>query len=227
MRSPSWPSCAASSRVRWPDTGCAPASPACTRRRWGATRSSRRTRATAQIGESMRVLARREPTLATHVHVGIADPRAAVRLLNRLRVAPAAPARPVGQLPVLAGQGDGLRVDPHHPLRRLPAHRRAARLSRLRRLGRDGRRAAALGRHRRSLPAVVGRPAAAALRHGRGPHHGCPDDGRGRGRPRRARPVARAARARAARRPGRRAAGQRADRGEPLPGGARRHARRS
>jgi carboxylate-amine ligase len=34
----------------------------------------------------MRVLARREPTLATHVHVGIGDPRAAVRLLNRLRV---------------------------------------------------------------------------------------------------------------------------------------------
>jgi glutamate---cysteine ligase / carboxylate-amine ligase len=37
------------------------------------------------IGESMRVLARREPTLATHVHVGIASPRAAIRLLNRLR----------------------------------------------------------------------------------------------------------------------------------------------
>ncbi|HEX6620060.1 MAG TPA: YbdK family carboxylate-amine ligase, partial [Solirubrobacteraceae bacterium] len=39
-----------------------------------------------EIGASMRVLARREPTLATHVHVGIASPRAAVRLLNRLRV---------------------------------------------------------------------------------------------------------------------------------------------
>jgi carboxylate-amine ligase len=38
------------------------------------------------IGESMRVLARREPTLATHVHVGVATPRAAVGLLNRLRV---------------------------------------------------------------------------------------------------------------------------------------------
>ena len=37
------------------------------------------------ISASMRALARREPTLATHVHVGIADPRAAVRLLNRLR----------------------------------------------------------------------------------------------------------------------------------------------
>jgi glutamate---cysteine ligase / carboxylate-amine ligase len=38
------------------------------------------------IGESMRVLAHREPTLATHVHVGVATPRAAVGLLNRMRV---------------------------------------------------------------------------------------------------------------------------------------------
>jgi carboxylate-amine ligase len=37
------------------------------------------------IGDSMRVLARREPTLATHVHVGVATPAGAVRLLNRLR----------------------------------------------------------------------------------------------------------------------------------------------
>jgi glutamate---cysteine ligase / carboxylate-amine ligase len=39
-----------------------------------------------QIGDSMRVLARREPTLATHVHVGVASPARAIRLLNRLRV---------------------------------------------------------------------------------------------------------------------------------------------
>src|SRR4051794_33563841 len=37
------------------------------------------------IDDSVRVLARREPTLATHVHIGVATPRAAVRLLNRLR----------------------------------------------------------------------------------------------------------------------------------------------
>jgi glutamate---cysteine ligase / carboxylate-amine ligase len=37
------------------------------------------------IGESMRVLARREPTLALHVHVGIATANAAVRVLNGLR----------------------------------------------------------------------------------------------------------------------------------------------
>ena len=39
-----------------------------------------------QVGESMRVLASREPTLAMHVHVGVATPGAAVALLNRLRV---------------------------------------------------------------------------------------------------------------------------------------------
>ncbi len=37
------------------------------------------------LGDSLRALARREPTLATHVHVGVADPEDAVRLLNRLR----------------------------------------------------------------------------------------------------------------------------------------------
>jgi carboxylate-amine ligase len=39
-----------------------------------------------QVGDSMRVLASREPTLATHVHVGVATPGAAIALLNRLRV---------------------------------------------------------------------------------------------------------------------------------------------
>jgi glutamate---cysteine ligase / carboxylate-amine ligase len=39
------------------------------------------------IGESMRGLARREPTFALHVHIGIPDPEDAVRLLNGLREA--------------------------------------------------------------------------------------------------------------------------------------------
>jgi carboxylate-amine ligase len=38
-----------------------------------------------EIGDSMRVLARREPTLATHVHVGVSSSDRAIRLLNRLR----------------------------------------------------------------------------------------------------------------------------------------------
>jgi carboxylate-amine ligase len=37
------------------------------------------------IYESMRELARREPTFALHVHVGVADSHSAIKLLNRLR----------------------------------------------------------------------------------------------------------------------------------------------
>jgi carboxylate-amine ligase len=37
------------------------------------------------LNDSMRVLVRREPTMALHVHVGVPDPEDAVRLLNGLR----------------------------------------------------------------------------------------------------------------------------------------------
>ena len=37
------------------------------------------------IAASMRMLARREPTLALHVHVGVPDPEDAIRLLNDFR----------------------------------------------------------------------------------------------------------------------------------------------
>jgi glutamate---cysteine ligase / carboxylate-amine ligase len=37
------------------------------------------------VAESMRALARREPTMALHVHVGVPDPDDAVRLMNGLR----------------------------------------------------------------------------------------------------------------------------------------------
>jgi carboxylate-amine ligase len=38
-----------------------------------------------QVSETMRSLAHREPTMALHVHVGVADAEDAVRVLNRLR----------------------------------------------------------------------------------------------------------------------------------------------
>ena len=38
-----------------------------------------------RVYDSMRELARREPTFALHVHVGVADPDAAIELLNRMR----------------------------------------------------------------------------------------------------------------------------------------------
>jgi carboxylate-amine ligase len=37
------------------------------------------------VHRTMRVIARREPTFALHVHVGVADPESAIRLVNRLR----------------------------------------------------------------------------------------------------------------------------------------------
>jgi carboxylate-amine ligase len=51
---------------------------------WTETQLSRGARYQL-IYQSMRELARREPTFALHVHVGVAEPEAAIRLMNRLR----------------------------------------------------------------------------------------------------------------------------------------------
>lgn len=51
---------------------------------WTETQLSRGARYQL-IHQSMRELARREPTFALHVHIGVAEPEAAIRLLNRLR----------------------------------------------------------------------------------------------------------------------------------------------
>jgi carboxylate-amine ligase len=51
---------------------------------WGETQVSGAARYRS-VGKSMRVLAKREPTMALHVHVGIPDPEEAVRVLNGLR----------------------------------------------------------------------------------------------------------------------------------------------
>ena len=153
------------------------------------------------VGESMRVLARREPTLATHVHVGVATPRAAVRLLNRLRVHLPLLLALSANSPFWQGRATGFAstrttLFDAFPRTGLPRSFHGysdwvRTVDALRPVGRD----------RRSLAPMVGRPPAAAARHRRGPHHGCADDGRRRGRPRGARPVARAVRAPAPRPP--------------------------
>jgi carboxylate-amine ligase len=51
---------------------------------WNETRVSPASRYQV-ILRTMADLARREPTFALHVHIGVADPEAAIRLLNRLR----------------------------------------------------------------------------------------------------------------------------------------------
>ena len=78
------------------------------------------------LDDSLRVLARREPTMALHVHVGVpapedADPRAQ-------RSAPQDPgsARAIGQLSLLAGARQRLRVSPHGDLPGVSADRPSA-----------------------------------------------------------------------------------------------------
>ena len=78
------------------------------------------------LNDSLRVLARREPTMALHVHVGVPDPEDAIRLLNGLRRNIPVAARAVGQLSVLAGPRFRLCVGSHRDLAGLSAHGPAA-----------------------------------------------------------------------------------------------------
>ncbi len=114
------------------------------------------------------------------------------RLQPRAR-APADPARAVGQLAVLAGPRHRAVLDAHAALPGLPARRDPAPVPLLRRLRRGRRRAAALRRVPRADVPVVGRAAAAALRHARDPRHGRADARRRHRGDRRARAVPRAA----------------------------------
>ena len=104
-------------------------------------------------------------------------PRTRSARANRHARAPAAAARAVGQLAVLAGPRHRPGLGAHAALPGLPA-RRASRapFARLRRLRRGGRPADPLRRDPRADVPVVGRAPAAALRHGRGADHGRADD---------------------------------------------------
>jgi glutamate---cysteine ligase / carboxylate-amine ligase len=140
-----------------------------------------------EIGNSMRALACREPTMATHVHVGVASPARAVRLLNRLRVHLPLLLALSANSPFWRGRNSGFAstrttLFDAFPRTGLPRRFRdyadwVATVERLLRSGRD----------RRPLVSVVGRAPAAALRHHRGPHHGRAKLRRGRRRGRRAR----------------------------------------
>ena len=79
--------------------------------------------ATASVYGSMRELARREPTFALHVHVGVPDAESAIRAAQPHAHAPAAAAGAVCQLAVLAGprHRPGLRA--HAAVPGLPARR--------------------------------------------------------------------------------------------------------
>ena len=104
---------------------------------------------------------------------------------------PAADARAVGVVTVLARRADGPFVEPPDGVRRVPALRAAAALPRLRRL-RRGRRPARTHRLHRGLHAhLVGHPPAPAPRHDRDARLRRRHAARGRGRDHRVLPGAR------------------------------------
>ena len=129
-----------------------------------------------QVHGSMRELARREPTFALHVHVGMGDPETAMKLVNQMR-APATPAGPVGELALLAGPRHRPGLRSHAAVPGVPTRGHPAPVRRLRGLGPVGGPDDPLRRVRRPHLPVVGRQAPAQVRHGRGAHHGRPDHG--------------------------------------------------
>ena len=115
---------------------CAPPAPAPTRSRSGSEIVVSAGERYQFVYGSMRELARREPTFALHVHVGVPDPEAAIHARQPAARPPAAAARAVGQLAVLAGPRHRPGLGAHAAVPGLPARRHPARVRRLRRLRR-------------------------------------------------------------------------------------------
>ena len=174
-RSPSCRRCAPGSPPPSRRSSCAPRSRARIRSRSGARSRSRRARATASIYDSMRELARREPTFALHVHVAVPDAESAVRALRGLRVHVPLLLALAANSPFWQGRDTGLasaRVPIFGTFPRVGIPRRFGSYARVRR---GDRRAAALrGVPRADVP-VVGRAPAAPVRHDRGADHGRAD----------------------------------------------------
>ena len=105
---------------------------------------------------SMRELARREPTFALHVHVGVADAETGDPGQRPDARSPAAAAGAVGQLALLAGTGLRAGLGADAALSGLPAGRGPARLRQLRDLRRDRRPADPHARRSPSRPSSGG-----------------------------------------------------------------------
>ena len=128
------------------------------------------------VADTMGLLARREPTSALHVHVGVPDARGRGPRPQRSARRAAAADRAVGQLPVLPGPRQRLRLGPHRDLpglSREPGRRGG--LPTTADYVRGDRRADRLRRAARPELPVVGRAPAAGAGNGRGPGHGRPD----------------------------------------------------
>ena len=118
----------------------------------------------------------REPTFALHVHVGVPDAERAVRALRRLRAHLPLLLALAANSPYWQGRDTGLASDADPDLLDVPAlgHRRGASAATADWVAAVDADGALRGDPRPELP-VVGRPAAAALRHRRGAGHGRPD----------------------------------------------------
>ena len=125
---------------------------------------------------SMRELARREPTFALHVHIGVGDPERAIVLYNRLRGHLALLLALATNSPFWQGRDTGL-ASARIPIFQAFPRVGVPRLRRLRRVRRDGRPAPALRGVPRADLSVVGPAPAAEVRHDRGAHDGRPDPG--------------------------------------------------
>ena len=102
---------------------------------WSETRVSPASRYQV-ILRTMADLARREPTFALHVHVGVPDPERAIRLLNQLRAHLPLLLGLSANSPFWQGRSTGLASTRTSRVRRVPAHRAPAALPLLRGLGR-------------------------------------------------------------------------------------------
>ena len=169
---------------------------------------------------SLRELARREPTFALHVHVAVPDAELAVRALNGMRAHIPVLLALAANSPFTRGADSGLASA------RTPVFQAFPRTGIPRAMGsyadvrRGDRRADPLRRDPGADVHLVGRAAAAEVRHARGAGHGRADPHPRHGRAGGARAVPRAPGG--ARRAGRARALARGDRREPLPGRPRR-----
>ena len=117
-----------------------------------------------EVYGSMRELARREPTFALHVHVGVGDPDAAIASLQPPARTSGAAAGDLGQLTVLAGSGHRTRIGSDPDLPSVSAGRYPACLRRLSAVRRDGRPVDPVWSVPGADVPVVGHPAAAEVR---------------------------------------------------------------
>ena len=156
-------------------SGCAPRSPARTRSRAAEDVEVSPGARYQFLHGSLRELARREPTFALHVHVAVPDAELAVRALNGMRAHLPVLLALSANSPFWQGRDSGLASARTPLFQAFPRVGIPRAFAHLRRVRRGDRRAGALRRDPRADVPLVGRAAAAAARHARGPRDGRPD----------------------------------------------------